>query len=137
MDLTVFQQTLALTLLGLLLLPVLQLHPLLRVMSRWPPHHQILTPFQPPSLHSDGSGGGGSPFTQAVVWCIVQNAQTRFPPTMNHLGKGREEKALGTPFPSSRLETPSLCCFLASRVPKPLYPPWVEGKEVGETFWEP
>lgn len=56
MDLTPLQQALVLTLLGLFLLPVLTARPRLGVMSLRPPHHQILTLFQSPSLPSDGRG---------------------------------------------------------------------------------
>lgn len=70
---------------------------------------------------------------------LVHCSECPNPVPSNHesFGKRRGGKGPGDPFPSSRLETPSFCCFLASRVPKPLHPPWVEGKEVGETFWEP
>lgn len=96
-DLTLFQQTLALTLLGLLLLPVPQLRPLPGVMSPWPPHHQILNPFQPPSLPSDGSGGGSSHFTEALVWCIAQKSQTWFPLNHESSGRGLGAKGPGDP----------------------------------------
>lgn len=116
MGAAVLQQALALTLLGLLLLPVLTAPP--------PTQSDVTSATSSPASNPLPvtlfalrweRREGGSLFTQAVIWGIAQNSQTCPPPNLAPFGRGRA----GGLLPSKADRTPDRLCFSTGKVPHP------------------